>query len=177
MTGLGGLSSKMHLENSGDRPRAKALAVPLASRRGSKSARQQKNSTDLDLALNAKPDRPNSGCCLALLSTVPKIRCASAAEKLAQTRQKKVSGFFGGSSRPKHNHEPQTDTAKHQRALIPTRRKMAIFSLSSNRNQAESSAGGSVHRPFSSESVSTQAVAGSRVSRVESEPRSRVEEL
>ena len=94
------------------------------------------------MALNAKPDRSNSGCCLALLSTVTQIRYDISGRKPAQTRQKNISGgFLGGSSRPKHNHEPQTDTAKHQRALIPTRRKLAF------------SAGGSVHRPFSSESA------------------------
>ena len=73
------------------------------------------------------PDRRNSGCCLALLSTVPQIRYGASGRKPAQTRQKKNDGFFLGSSQPKHNHEPQTDTAKHQRALIPTRRKMAIY--------------------------------------------------
>jgi len=53
--------------------------------------------------------------------------------KPAQTRQNKICPICFWSSRPKNNHEPQTDTAKHQRALIP--------------------AGGSVHRPFSSESA------------------------
>ena len=61
------------------------------------------------------------------LRTVPKIKCDISGRKPAQTRQKKKSGIFLGSSRPKHNHEARTDTAKHQCALIPTRRKMAIF--------------------------------------------------
>ena len=46
------------------------------------------------------------------------------------------------SNAPEQNHEPQTDTAKHQHALIPTRQKNGHFF-----------AGGSVHRPFSSESA------------------------
>ena len=33
------------------------------------------------MALNAKPDRPNSGCCLALISTVPKIRYGASGRK------------------------------------------------------------------------------------------------
>ena len=125
-SGAGGRSSWSATD--ADRPRAKALAVPLASRRGSKSERQQKNSADLDLALNAKPDRPTSGCCLSLLSTVPEIKYDASGRKPALTRQNKFWIFFG-SSRPKHNHEPQTDTAKHQCALIPTRRKIAFLPL------------------------------------------------
>ena len=98
-----------------DRPRAKALAVPLASRRGSKSARQQKNSTDLDLALNAKPDRPNSGCCLSLLSTVPEIKYDASGRKPAQTRQKKNLDFLGGrvdrSTITSHRQTPRSTNA------------------------------------------------------------------
>ena len=123
-----------------DRPRAKALAVPLASRRGSKSARQQKNSTDLDLALNAKPDRPNSGCCLALLSTVPQIRYGASGRKPAQTRQKKNLDFFWVESTEAQSRA----TDRHREA--PTR-------LDSNTpKNGHFSAGGSVHRPWSAES-------------------------
>ena len=39
------------------------------------------------MALNAKPDRPNSDCCLALLSTVPQMRYGASGRKPAQTRQ------------------------------------------------------------------------------------------
>ena len=78
----------------------------------------------------------------AFKHSIPKSGMTPAAENQPNTPGKN-SGIFGGSSRPKHNHEPQTDTAKHQRALIPTRRKWPFF------------AGGSVHSAVRQISVSS----------------------
>ena len=65
---------------------------------------------------------------------------ASAVQKPAETRQKNISGFLGGrvdrSTIMSHRQTPRSTNA------IPTRRKWPY------------SAGGSVHRPFSSESAS-----------------------
>ena len=73
-----------------DRPGARR--VPIASRRGCSGGVQQKNSADLGSTFNAKPDRPNSGCCTPKQSTFPKIRCDISGRKPAPARQKKV--FF-----------------------------------------------------------------------------------
>ena len=51
-----------------------------------------------------------------------KSRVASATEN--QPRRARI---FFWSSRPKHNQRPPTDTAKRRFALIPTRRKIAIW--------------------------------------------------
>ena len=77
-----------------DRPRAKALAVPLGSRRWCFGPMQQKKRPDLGLVFNTKPDRPNAGCCIGQECAVPKITCDVGDRKPAQTRQKKNLDFF-----------------------------------------------------------------------------------
>jgi hypothetical protein len=115
------------LEPSKDRPRAKAVVELQGCRSRRSWGASTKKRVDLGSLCHIEHETAPPFVDAPQLRAVPKIKYDASGRKPAQTRQKKKSGIFWGSSRPKHNHEARTDTAKHQCALIPTRRKMAIF--------------------------------------------------
>ena len=106
-----------------DRPRRlKHWAIPLACRRGCSGAiRQQQQKSVLFFLCHLGHEQPNPGCCIVLLSTVPKIRYA--------TSDRKTNPETPGKTNTEHNQRPRTDTAKRRFALIPIRRKTSDWPL------------------------------------------------
>ena len=111
-----------------DRPRAKGVGVPLASRRGCSRAAATKKRADLGSSCHVGHGSATLVVAAIEIKKLRKPGLMSATEKPAQTRQEFLFGFFW-SSRPEHNQNSPTDTAKRRFALIPTRRKIAVSPL------------------------------------------------
>ena len=128
-------------------PELKGGGVPLGSRRWCSGPIQQKKRPDLGLACHVEPDRPNSCCCIGQECAVPKITCDVSDRKPAPTCQEKI--FFGIFFVESTRTQPEA-TDRHRQSPL------RVHSNSpKNRRLA---AGGSVHRPFSSGSVSNREI-------------------
>ena len=125
----------------GDRPRAKAV-VDLQGCRSRRSwGASTKKRVDLGSLFDVEHETTPPFVDAPQLRTVPKIKCDVSGRKPAQTRQKKIWNFFWVES----TEAQPRGTDGHREA--PMR-------LDSNTPEnGHFSAGGSVHRPFSSESV------------------------
>ena len=125
-----------------DRPRAKGVGVPLASRRGCSRGVSTKKRADLGSSCHVGHGNATFVVDTTQLSKVPKITCDVSDRKPAPTGQEKFFGdfFFVESTRT----QPEA-TDRHRQSPL------RVHSNSpKNRRLA---AGGSVHRPFSSGSV------------------------
>ena len=109
-----------------DRPRAKGVGVPLASRRGCSRGVSTKKRADLGSSCHVGHGNATFVVDTTQLSKVPKITCDVSDRKPAPTCQEKFFGDFFLLSRPEHNQKPPTDTANRHCAFIPTRRKIAV---------------------------------------------------
>ena len=110
-----------------DRPRAKGVGVPLASRRGCSRGVSTKKRADLGSSCHVGHGNATFVVNTTQLSKVPKITCDVSDRKPAPTCQENFFLEFFLSSRPEHNQKPPTDTANRHCAFIPTRRKIAVW--------------------------------------------------
>ena len=115
-----------YLSRTPDRPRAKGVGVPLASRRGCSRGVFTKKRADLGSSCHVGHGNATFVVDTTQLSKVPKITCDVSDRKPAPTCQEKNFGDFFLLSRPEHNQKPPTDTANRHCAFIPTRRNIAV---------------------------------------------------